>query len=314
MFLTIFFAVLREPNLQFAPHGRTDGVFNGSWNLQGKRFSVASSLQSFAVVDLTNALEGGTGNPVVLGVLDELLTSCKEHGMNIGHYKGKIQIDHLKEHFPVGANALCPDVIKTTFESAVSRARRYFLQFEHTFLSYHEGGFKTAVRIKGELEECLVFPVPVYDHENKKNVYEFAIVPSAASPLPESEGYTRGTSHLISGDPNNPSAVYAARCGFQKLDDGTFLDIFDATPAHEQEMQNNPRGFREVFLIIDTAHVVPKKEATIVKFAMKTVPITDIECPSVVFFFIPKFDKQVYTCIKKICDADSGIQVRSLRW
>jgi hypothetical protein len=64
LFLTLFFAVLREPNLEFAPHGRTDGV----WNLQGKKFSVASSLPSFEAVDLTNALEGGTGEPVVLGV------------------------------------------------------------------------------------------------------------------------------------------------------------------------------------------------------------------------------------------------------
>ena len=95
-----------------------------------------------------------------------------------------------------------------------------------------------------------------------------------------------------------------------KLASGTherFIDLFDVSSLRRVE----PDCLQWAFRLIDRDKVVGEEEVEVVEIVW---PVSEyeskIDCPSLVFAYIPQYDTQLYSMIK-YCTMQRGIQVGS---
>jgi len=184
-------------------------------------------------------------------------------------------VGNLSDVIIRGAGSNNFETIRSSFRAAVDKAKDFHLERSRLF-------FTNIVRKDGEVRKCWVVRAESGCH--------YCIPPGES--LPTHDG------------PNGAKA----RIQFKKGD--TWLDPYSPEMAPEEghlvekfgyKNPNSTPHFSDVFF--DTA-LLPRPDLILGSW--------QIQCPSIVFFYLPDDSKDVYNCIKMIGDIEFGINTQCM--
>jgi len=284
--------LLAEPQLSFADN-RSAQVRNGSWNLRDVKFKKPAQLYSFAVVDLA---PGGRKSSAVF--MKQFFESANAHNIEVPtNINISTTIDAVTS--TVRSQRPRPHEVRSVFEEAVGKCRNYFLHDSGDVFKQNGTWFRT--RVKGPdgcLAKCLVIPPP--DGGGEVGIML-------------EQGTKMGT-HLVTFD----GETEAVECRLMVYVEGNpgpidpFLLTYDERARCHKVQENGQwrtsRLLRQVYKElkggkeVECSDVASKQKPSII------VPSTDVECPSLVFAYLPDAGTENYSYIKMMSHFVMGLQ------
>jgi len=289
--------VLPEPTLMLG--GREVTIENGSWKYHHKSFENPAQLHSFAVVDMY-ARSGGVGMAVE-DYIKSLFGTMREHNMGVPVDMGSLQrvVSTIKEQVRnVAENTPAINVING-IDSAVQKARNFFLFDESVYFSHNKIFSRANVFVNGEIQECLIVPPPK-QHRASNQV---GLIKKRVSPTHwfNPNGGNQFQVRLMYEVLMNRDKVVVDPFNY-RLENGT------CNPQCLHENQWKPCQFGTFVYQDVKGNKYYDGEDGRCDLPIDFAHQNDIECPSMIFTYSPKEVKgAVYNLIKMHCVFQLGI-------
>jgi len=283
--------LLAEPQLTF---GRNNSarINNGSWNLFNVQFQKPSELYSFAIVDLASNTRGKKSSEF----MSDFFKQASSHGIELP--------DTLDMRRTVQAiTATCgsqrpqPHTIRKAFDDGLTNAKDWFLYDKAKQFSEKNVWFRTRAKNEntGDLKECLVIPDPSGSRERVGLILKDDVC---------------RPSHRIRS-PNGNLVEARVMIHVQETQDSIdpFNFKYDNKDGCHKIFSNNewrPARFKSlVFKLIENGNEVdynPQEEPMVLH------PAEDVECPSLVFVYLPDDTSDNYNYVKMLSHFFNGVQ------
>jgi ribosomal protein S17 len=285
--------LLAEPKLEFGG-GHSSSPRNGSWNLSGnKKLFRPADLPSFAVIDFSHK---GDGHELVTG----LLRRAAEHGLKNNQFER--EYSQVVNELVIKANPLhqsgdMVQQINTALESAIQRAKDFFLRDCTNFFKQRRTLFKTYVThpIIGKTE-CLVYPT---GNDNLGIVYPQEVM---------------FESHQIQFKGEIQEARMAIVVKSDCRGDKFMVDPFDfvSVERNKWEARRDESSVWEQVTFVEfqwttkDGNVVGKD--AVVRSVKCDYKMWQVECPAIIFVVFQNIEKEGYSLVKMLSNFMNGVQ------
>eukprot|EP00559_Dactyliosolen_fragilissimus_P005779 CAMPEP_0184858258 /NCGR_PEP_ID=MMETSP0580-20130426/3389_1 /TAXON_ID=1118495 /ORGANISM="Dactyliosolen fragilissimus" /LENGTH=1354 /DNA_ID=CAMNT_0027354333 /DNA_START=16 /DNA_END=4080 /DNA_ORIENTATION=+ len=291
--------VLPEPRLSF--ENTSASLKNGSWDLRDKKFMSPSDVNGFAVVDLA-----ASRRPSAEDYVNTLFKIMEKHNMTL---PSSTDYSHAIRNVIISVHGSGPESIFDCFNRAVKKSKDYFLYDKSAVYKQNHVWFKTRARSPdGKLSDCLIIPGP----SNLRG--EVALIL-------RTDEYP--VSHIITHPSDNTK--HQARIMVKIQESKALVDPFDFRYVprrgyHEAKLDGKwvPAKFDKFVFAIIGDNNLPILDNGIIRCVPFDVPKDaqeslivaekDVECPSIVFVYLPDNKADTYNVVKMISHFHHGVQ------
>jgi len=284
--------VLTEPKLAFSQN-QPARVNNGSWNLMNARFQKPSELYSFAVVDLAGNARKKSGE-----FMSNLFQAAKNHTIEI---VANIDTRHVVDEITVVSRSSRPGTgdIRNAFREALQKARNFFLYDTAGAFSRNNCWFKSRTKNpEGALVECLVLPPPAEYRTGEVGLILRVEQMAPTHNLTNKDGETVQARQMVlieeTTQPIDPfDIMYDARerCHKAKRDD-KWVNV----------------RFKKMVYQLKNSTTVDPNETEVNPMPIVRVDLNQVECPSLVFVYLPDETTETYHFVKLLAQFEFGVQ------
>jgi len=280
--------LLAEPQLTFA--NQNARISNGSWNLRDVKFKKPAQLFSFAIIDLASGVRKGSME-FMRNLFDAATSHNIEIPMNINIQRTIETVTSTTRTRPR------PQDIKVAFEEALGKCRDFFVFDSGKVFNNSKTWFRSRVRNPmGELVNCLVIPPPnggekvgvMLEWEDVKATHEVTFDGETQAVDVRLMLYVDGIREPI--DPFN--FTFDERAGCHKI--------------QQNGQWKAAHLLKVVYKRLDNGNEVQCSE--IGAMPKWIVPSSEVECPSLVFAYLPDDNKDNYHYIKMLSHFFKGVQ------
>eukprot|EP00978_Attheya_sp_CCMP212_P003703 scaffold7804_cov58-Attheya_sp.AAC.3 len=288
--------VLPLPTLTFKSGGAVQ-LGDGSWNLNRVKFASPADMYSFAVIDLVG---DSNRTPSVLSFLENQFKAMDKHGIELPANIGDLV--EAAEDITVQCKSGEFDAIRQCVKRAIDKAKQYFLFDRAGHFRKNNVWFKTLARNRetGDIASCLV--IPPNDQSDNLSIM-----------LPKDVECATHQVTWNGGTPTNARLKVKVIIG---SDNKQRVDPFDFRFFRNTHQAQNLDGVWHAAEFCGYSYELPPGSVTQYIDQAECTNVTpminksasDIECPSVLFAYLPNDDASTYLILKMVSKFDCGVQ------